>query len=102
MDKNPDFRRRAKGAIFLGVALIMLIVGETALRDKLAPIGFLVYWLLCLCFTILAILVALADLAVTRQRTRKETRDLLHETIEEIIEDKKAREKETRDPDNSD
>jgi membrane protein implicated in regulation of membrane protease activity len=101
MAKNPDFRRRCVGAVFLIIALVMLIVGETALRDKLSAIGFLVYWLACFCFTILAILVAVADLAVTRRRTRKEARDLLQGTIEEIIESKKARGNESSESDNS-
>ncbi len=77
-------RRRWFGAIALGAALVMLICGETLLKAKLANLTFIGYWLLCLGFTCLAILIALLDARALRHRTRREHRALFEGTLKEI------------------
>jgi len=91
MDNKVDFRRRLLGGIFLGAALLMLIAGETVLRDSLHAMGFIVYWLVCVAFTGLAILVAFLDLSAVRHRARGEQRALVEETLQEISRSENAK-----------
>jgi hypothetical protein len=84
MQHKADFRRRLLGAAFLGAALLMLVVGQTVLRNFLQDIGFLLYWLVCIFFTFLAVMVAFRDLSAVRHRTREEQRALLEDTLAEI------------------
>jgi membrane protein implicated in regulation of membrane protease activity len=94
MALDPTARRRWFGAVVLVIALAMLICGETLLQEKLGDLGFLLYWLTCLVFTGLAILVALADARALQRQTRKEQRDLFESTLTEI--EKQARAKPSR------
>src|SRR5687768_1822159 len=84
MAVKSDLRRRWLGAIFLAIAAGMVIAGQTFLRDRLQPAGFLLFWLVCLGFTLLAIFVAFLDVFAIRQRTRDEQRALFEETLKDI------------------
>ncbi|MFO1476162.1 MAG: hypothetical protein U1F98_05870 [Verrucomicrobiota bacterium] len=84
MSTAADRRRRWAGAIFLGIALGMLVVGQTLLRNRLGPKAYLVYWLACFIFTGLAMLTALLDYAAIRRSARAEQREFLDETIKTI------------------
>ena len=84
MNNRADIRRRWIGAIFLGGALLMLVLGETALRDRLDEITFIVFWLICFLLTCGAIFVALLDLSVVRRRTREEHKALFQDALREI------------------
>jgi membrane protein implicated in regulation of membrane protease activity len=77
-------RRRWLGAIALGVALAMLLGGQTLLKEKLQGLAFIGYWLLCFGFTCLAILVALLDVRAVQQRTTREHRNLFEATLKDI------------------
>jgi hypothetical protein len=77
-------RRRWFGAVILGLALAMLVCGETILKGKLGDLGFLGYWAVCLLLTGVAVLIALADARALRRRTRMEHRDLFESTLKEI------------------
>ena len=89
MDNEIPHRRR--GMIFLAVALLMLILGETALRHSLSKAAFVVYWTGCFIFTALAILFSFLDVASVQRRARAQQRDLLEKTIGEIVRQKEAK-----------
>jgi hypothetical protein len=90
MASKTDRRRRWLGAVFLLTALAMLVAGETVLGKHLHGLGFVLFWLVCLLFTSLAMLVAFWDAAVTRRRVREEQRVFLEDTLREIAERKGA------------
>ena len=81
---NPNLRRRLIGGFALGLAIAMLILGQTLLVGKLSPIAFIFYWLGCFLLTTVAVLVALADARATAARTLKEQRELLDSTLTKI------------------
>lgn len=69
----------------------MLIAGETVLRDRLSPFGFVVFWLACMVFTAMAIGAALVDLFRVRMESRDAQRELIEETIREVEKGKQQR-----------
>ena len=94
MVNNTDVRRRWWGILFLGTAVAMLVAGETVLRNRLGQWQFLIYWLVCLVFTALAMWVAFLDAAALRERMRSERRSLLEQMLEDVASDKrKSRDK---------
>jgi len=62
----------------------MLILGETVLAGRLAPVAFLVYWGLCFLCTCFAIAVAFLDVRDTQQNIRNAQRELLGDALKEI------------------
>jgi hypothetical protein len=74
-------RRRLAGVMFLGIALLQAIAGQTLLRSQLTGVGFLLYWLVCLGFLGLAVATALLDLLVIRHEARQEQRELIRQTL---------------------
>ena len=91
MGKQTYLRRRWLGAAFLVAALVMLVAGETGLRDRLGGLGFLVFWGICFGFTCLAVAIAFLDAAATRRRARDEQRAFLEKTLQEIARKQKAK-----------
>ena len=77
-------QRRVLGAVFVLLAIAMLICGQTILRARLSPLGFLMYWLICLVFTCLAIVIAFRDAREMQQKVRHEHRALLDDTLKTI------------------
>jgi hypothetical protein len=69
----------------LTASAVMLISGETLLRGHLGEIGFLFFWMACFGFTMLTMLMALLDLSSVQRRARKQQRELLEGTLEEIV-----------------
>jgi heme/copper-type cytochrome/quinol oxidase subunit 1 len=69
----------------------MLFSGETLLRGHLGKIGFLVFWMTCFGFTMLAMLMALLDLSSVQRRAREQQRKLLEGTLGEIVHQKEER-----------
>ena len=90
MAKSTDIVRRSLGAVFIVVAIVMLILGQTVLADSLQreKTFFLFYWLGCFAFTALAALVAMLDFVVMRRRIRKQQLEFLENTLREIAEKK--------------
>ena len=86
-------RHRWFGVLVLAAALAMLIAGETVLSGRLKGFGFLVYWFICFGLTCMAILIAILDLRALGLRTRREQRDLLENTLNEIQSDAKNKSK---------
>jgi hypothetical protein len=72
-------------------ALAMLAVGGTVLKGRLGPVAFLLYWLVCLCFTSLAMVVAFLDMRALRRRLLEERRVLFQATLEKIESDAKSK-----------
>lgn len=89
MGSKIDTRRRWLGGIFLVVALGMLVVGETVLQHRLSAKAFLVYWMVCFVFTGGAMLVAFRDVMMQQRRARELQRELLEDTLREIVEKQK-------------
>jgi hypothetical protein len=84
MALDATARRRWFGGANLLVALAMVVCGETVLKERLGPSATLIYWLVCLVFTGLAILVAFLDVWALQRRIRQEQRDLFDTTLKKI------------------
>ena len=84
MPLDATARRRWFGAVVLLAAVGMLIGGETVLKGKLGDLTFIAYWLVCLAFTGLAIVVAFLDVRALQRRVRQEQRDLFETTLKKI------------------
>jgi hypothetical protein len=76
-----DSRRRWFGLLFLLLALGMVVWGQTWLQPHLRGLGFVVYWLVCLGWTLSALIIALADARATRRQLRQKQADLLREAL---------------------
>ena len=89
---NSKLRRRWFGFLCLLAAGGMLVAGETVLKDRLSQVAFILYWLACFGFTVLAIFAALADARALRQESRDQQRALLEDTLARIERGKPPRE----------
>jgi hypothetical protein len=98
VSRNHDKRRRWLGAIFVLIALGMLVAGQTVLHNRLSEAGFVIYWLGCFAATILALLIAVLDAAVVSRRARAEQREFLESTLKEIARQKTAKEQRPAEP----
>jgi protein-S-isoprenylcysteine O-methyltransferase Ste14 len=81
MVNSADVIRRWLVAIFLLIAVVMVICGQTVLKSRLRQEAFLYYWAVCILFTGLTFIAALVDLWIIRRRARRERRDLLNKTF---------------------
>ena len=84
MIRSSVARRRLLGAICLGISGGMLILGETLLRDRLANLAFVYYWLVCASFTLLTLIIAVLDLRAVRRRSQQEHAELVREAFRDI------------------
>ncbi|HSU55002.1 MAG TPA: hypothetical protein VLT36_13165 [Candidatus Dormibacteraeota bacterium] len=91
MGLDATTRRRWVGAIAVAGALGMLILGETALKDRLHDLGLLGYWLICLLLTATAIVVAFLDARSLRVKIHREQRSLLEKTLKDIESEARSR-----------
>ena len=96
MDLGPTARRRWFGAIVLAAALLMLILGETALKGKMSDFAFVAYWLACFVLTALAIVVAFRDVKAVQNQVRSEQRTLLESTLKDIESEARNRDKQAK------
>jgi 4-hydroxybenzoate polyprenyltransferase len=96
MGLGTTARRRWFGAIVLGVALAMLILGETGLKGKMGNAAFLLYWFICFVLTGLAIVVAFRDVKAVQNEVRSEQRTLLESTLKDIESEARSRQKHTK------
>jgi hypothetical protein len=76
--------RRWLGMFCLVVASGLLIWGQTFFAPYLKGIAFMLYWAICLLFTLGAIVIALIDIRALRRRTSEERRELLERTLNEL------------------
>jgi hypothetical protein len=72
--------RQRLAAFFLTVAVAMLVCGLTLWERSFSPVGFLIYWTVCLVFTALAAIVALLEMVAIGEKSRRKTRELVKET----------------------
>lgn len=93
MGLDATARRRWFGGIVLVLAIAMLVLGQTVLKERLGNITFLIYWLICFIFTGLAIVVAFRDVKAVQHEVRSEQRDLLESTLKEIESEARDRQK---------
>ena len=77
-------RRRWLGGLVLAIAVGMLICGLTLLQGRLSPVGFVIYWSVCMLLTAGASAVAFRDFRDLQQRAREEHRELLESTLKDI------------------
>jgi hypothetical protein len=77
-----DSRWRWFGLLFLLLAFGMVVWGQTWLQPHLRGLGFVVYWLVCLGFTLLALITALVDARAIRRQLRQNQADLLREALD--------------------
>lgn len=84
MPNSADALRRWLGMFCLAVASGLLIWGQTVFAPYLKGVPFMLYWAICLLFTLGAIIIALIDIRALRRRTRQERRALLEKTLVEI------------------
>ena len=96
MPLDSKTRRRWIGGIALAVAAGMLVAGETVFKGRLGPAGFLLFWMVCFLLTLAAMVIAFLDARSLQAETRREHRDLLESTIQEIETEAKAK-KQKRD-----
>jgi hypothetical protein len=82
MPANATRRRRLVGVVFLGIALLLAIAGQTVLRPRLDGVTFLIYWMGCLVALGLAVATALLDILIIRHEARREQTELLRQTLE--------------------
>jgi signal transduction histidine kinase len=84
MGLDATTRRRWFGAIVLGIALLMLILGQTVFEGRLKGVAFLAYWLICFIFVGLTFVVAFRDVRAIQNQVRSEQRTLLESTLKDI------------------
>ncbi len=89
MENSAEAVRRWWGAFCLAIAAGMLIWGQTVLKPVLGGAGFVLFWGLCLLFTLGAIVIALIDVRAVRRRVREEHRELIQRTIDEVVAEEK-------------
>jgi len=96
MGLGPTARRRLFGAIVLGVALLMLIIGETVLKGRMSDVAFVAYWLVCFVFTALAIVVAFRDVKAVQNEVRSEQRTLMESALKDIESEARNRQQQAK------
>jgi len=62
----------------------MLLAGQTRPGGQLTGVTYILYWLLCLVLTLLAMIAALMDVFALRRENRNHQRALIESTLEEI------------------
>lgn len=88
MTISRDIRRRWLGAMCLVVAGVMLILGQTVLREQLQDRfhlkAFVIYWGTCTALTGLTLIIALLDMRAVRLRLQEEQRKLVKDTLRDM------------------
>lgn len=77
-------RRRVFGSLFLAIAVLLLILGETFFKHRLGPVATLGYWTACLFATLGAILCSLVDVSLSLRQSRTDRHQLLAETLRNV------------------
>ena len=80
----------------LVLAIVMLVAGQTLLKEKLSNLIFLFYWLICFVLTVLAIVAAFRDVRAVQRKVHAEQRILLESTLKEIESEARDRQKQAK------
>ena len=91
MNMSSQARRRWFGGIALGLALSMLILGETVLQGRLNAGVFVFYWATCFVLTLVAVFVAFRDIKEVQRNVGREQKELLEGTLSKIEREARAR-----------
>jgi hypothetical protein len=84
----PASKKRWASGILLGIALLMLILGQTVLTSSLHNRAFIAYWLACFMVTGLAAIVALLDFFSLQRRARAQEKKIMEKAFREMVETK--------------
>ena len=76
-DESAQKRRRRIGAGFLGLAVLLVVAGQTLLNPWLVGLTFIAYWVFCLLCIAAAMFVALLDFRSIARDAQREHADLL-------------------------
>ena len=91
---KPNAARRRAQLILLLLALVMLVLGFTKIGKNFTAVGALAYWLVCLSFTLTAMLLALRDMRDIRRQNREQNIGLAEQAFDNVsAEVKEARDK---------
>jgi hypothetical protein len=94
LNVKPNLPRRRAQLILLLIALAMLVLGLTKIANNLTPVGALAYWLVCLSFTLAAMLLAMRDMRDIRRQNREQNVGLAEQAFDGVsAEVKEARDK---------
>ena len=91
MNWDSQAKRRWVGAAVLGLALLMLVAGETVLKGVLKDFAFVGYWAVCMACTVAAIIIAFIDARAVQRSVGQQQRDLLDSTLRKIEGEARAR-----------
>jgi UDP-N-acetylmuramyl pentapeptide phosphotransferase/UDP-N-acetylglucosamine-1-phosphate transferase len=97
MTNGGESRHNWRAAIVLGIALVMVLLGLTLLSSFLFGLIYIFYWLVCIVFTLLALIFAYADLQRLRQRSREEQRELIERALDSLPEAAKEKRRRSED-----
>lgn len=78
--------RRWFATLALALTVLLLLIGQTFLKPILTGKFYIVYWLICLFFTVFSILLALVELRFINEESKKEHKELISKTVSELSE----------------
>jgi purine-cytosine permease-like protein len=81
---SPGTLLRWLAAICLAVSVGMVVAGESLLKERLRAEAFIYYWLVCISFTFLTMVIALVDFWMVRRRLHREQKELFQEALRAI------------------
>ncbi|MGC8828494.1 MAG: hypothetical protein ACP5TE_01810 [Verrucomicrobiia bacterium] len=84
-----DFSRNSRqlyAVISLITTIFLLVGGQTVFKSYLVGKYYIVYWLFCLFFAVLSILLAILQLRSIGEQSRKEYKELVSKTIFDLNE----------------
>src|SRR5579863_3184270 len=81
---TPSTTLRWLATACLAVSVGMVVVGESLLKDRLRAEAFIYYWLVCIVFTFLTMMIALVDYWMVRRRMHREQKQLFQEALQAI------------------
>jgi NADH:ubiquinone oxidoreductase subunit 6 (subunit J) len=82
---SPGTTLRWLAATTLFSSVAMVATGEFLLKERLHAEVFIYYWMVCIAFTFLTMMLALADFWIVRRRMHRQQRVLLAEALEAVV-----------------
>ncbi len=81
---SPGTTLRWLASATLSSSVAMVAVGEFLLKNRLHAEVFIYYWMVCIAFTFITMMLALADFWLVRRRMHRRQRELLAEALEAV------------------
>lgn len=85
MKFSPGSLLRWLATICLAVSVGMVVAGQSLLKERLQAEAFIYYWLVCIVFTFLTMVIALVDYWMVRRRMHREQKALFQEALQAIV-----------------